>query len=156
MALCSGSLQQGQRIDTQHWVNTICTSNDVNTCWVKWQSTFLSIMEKKHAPKSTSTSSPQLTRLNKNLLKSMQCRDTLYRRAKKSGNPLHFAKFKHARNKVVSDMWCAKAEYFRRLTLQTVSSFGSLLNKQSSSVPTLNHNGPEYCTDRSQCTEFLR
>ena len=80
----------------------------------------------------------------------MRRRNTLYRRAKTSGNPLHFAKFKHARNKVVSDMRCAKAEYFRRLNPSNSQQFlKSLkyLNKQSSSVPTLNHNGSEYCTD---------
>ena len=80
----------------------------------------------------------------------MRRRNTLFRRAKKSGNPLHFAKFKHARNKVVSDMHCAKAEYFRKLNPSNSKQFWKslkYLNKQSSSIPTLNHNGSEYCTD---------
>ena len=32
--------------------------------------------------------------------------------AERSCDPLYFAKFKYARHKVVSDMQCAKAEYF--------------------------------------------
>ena len=47
-------------------------------------------------------------------------------------------------------MRCAKAEYLRRLNPSNSKQFWKslkYLNKQSSSVPTLNHNGSEYCTD---------
>ena len=47
-------------------------------------------------------------------------------------------------------MHCAKAEYFRRLNPSNSKQFWKslkYLNKQSSSVPTLNHNGSEHCTD---------
>ena len=94
----------------------------------------------KHSQKSTSTSLPQLTLFKQNV-KSMRQRNAPFRRAKKSGNPLHFAKFKLARNKVVSDMHCAKAEYFRRLNPSNSDQFWKslkYLNKQSSFVPTLN------------------
>ena len=93
----------------------------------------------KHSQKSTSTSSPQLTLFKLNVVKSMRQQNTLFRRATKSGNPLHFAKFKLARNKVVSDM--RFAEYFKRLNPSNSDQFWKslkYLNKQSSFVPTLN------------------
>ena len=47
-------------------------------------------------------------------------------------------------------MRCAKAEYFRRLNPSNSKQFWKslkYLNKQSSFVPTLNHNSSEHCTD---------
>ena len=47
-------------------------------------------------------------------------------------------------------MCCAKAEYFRKLNPSNSKQFWKslkYLNKQSSSIPTLNHNGSEYCAD---------
>ena len=72
---------------------------------------------------------------------------TKYTILKKSGNPLHLAQFKLARNKVVSDMRCARAEYFRRLNPSNSKKVWKSLKYQSPSVPTLNHNGSAHCTD---------
>ena len=51
--------------------NTICTSNDVNTCWVKWQNSFSSIMEESIPKKVLPPRHRNLPWLNKNLVKSM-------------------------------------------------------------------------------------
>ena len=58
-------------IHNTEW-NTICSSNDIDSCWAKWQSTFLSIMEESIPKKALPPCCRNLPWLNKNLVKSMQ------------------------------------------------------------------------------------
>ena len=110
----------------------------------------MSVMEESVPKRVLPSRHCNLPLLNKIFLS--QCDDKMRNTEELKNLVIHF-KFKHARNKVVYDMRCTKAEYFRRLnfpgSLQTVSSFRCLLSIwiHLSSVPTLNHNGSEYCTD---------
>ena len=92
--------------------------------------------------------------INKNLVQSMRKCDNLYRRSKRSGNPIDLEKFKRLRNRTVSRIRQAKENYFNQLNpfnskLQFWKTV-KCLNQQSIIIPTLTHNGSSYHTDKEK------
>ena len=83
----------------------------------------------------------------------MRKRNTLFRRAKQSGNHQDHVKYCQARNKVVSQLRSAKAAYFRKLNPANPKQFWKAvkyLNEGSSSIPVLTHNNRTFNSDEDK------
>ena len=118
---------------------SIMDTNDIHQSWEKWKEAFLSTME-SCIPKSTLPKRHNLPWLSKSLIQSMKKRNLLYKRAHTTNNPTIIAKYRSVRNSLVNKVKKAKSTYFRRLTTETVNSFGrslSVLARKRLPVPPL-------------------
>ena len=104
------------------WKAIIC-ERDIEKSWSQWQEAFLSIMEKCIPKKVLPPKRRNLPWLNKSMIQSMRRRNALFRKAKRSNNPMHLSQYKHARNKIVSQLWCAKKQFFRNLNPSNTKDF---------------------------------
>ena len=104
------------------WKAIIC-ERDIEKSWSQWQEASLSIMEKCIPKKVLPPKRHNLPWLNKSMIQSMRRRNALFRRAKRSNNPMHLSQYKHARNKVVSQLRCAKKQFFRNLNPSNTKDF---------------------------------
>ena len=83
----------------------------------------------------------------------MRRRNTLFKRAKRSGTHLDYARFHQARNKVVGELRTAKSAYFHKLNPSNPRQFWKAvkhLNKSSSSIPVLTHNDVTHDSDEAK------
>ena len=83
-------------------------SEDIDQYCSDWQNTFMSIMDECIPKKVLPPKRRNLPWLNKSLVQSMRRRNCLFKRAKRSGSSLHNSQYKHARNKVISQLRQAK------------------------------------------------
>ena len=91
------------------------TAENIDAPWKSWHKAFMSIMERCIPSKVLPPWRRNLPWINKNLVQSMRKRDNLYRRFKRSGNPIDLEKFKRLRNSIVSQIRLAKENYFNQL-----------------------------------------
>ena len=111
-------------------------SKSIDSTWENWLQQFMSIMN-QFIPNCTLRSRHNLPWLTKSLVTSIKKRNSLYKRAKISGN---FSKYKLACNKTLADIRLAKLSYFRKLNPRYPKKFWKaikFLNKKPKSVPTL-------------------
>jgi hypothetical protein len=88
-------------------------SVNVNEAWHIWKSNFLDILN-KHAPKRViKVRNKPAPWLNSEIKKQMFNRDSLKRKAIKSGSQNDWFTYKKARNVVNYSINCAKSEYYR-------------------------------------------
>ena len=95
-------------------------------------------------PKGTLPKRQNLPWLSKNLLRAMRKRNHLYKRAKRSGAPVHMRKYRALRNKVVTMLHTDKKLFFNNLNATNNKQFWKTmkyLRKEQSSVPVLSHAG---------------
>lgn len=74
----------------------------------------------------------------------MRRRNGLFRKAKRSHNPMYKAQLKRARNRVTSQLRQAKSDYFRNLNPSDTKQFWKtvkVLNKKDSQIGSLTHDG---------------
>ena len=112
-----------QRIRGTNWDEIF--TDDIDSSWLSWQSKFLKIMEECIPRRVLAPRRRNLPWLNKSVAQCMCKRNTLFRRAKQSGNHQDHVKYCQARNKLVSELRSAIAAYFTR---PIPDSFGKLLN----------------------------
>ena len=120
-----------EMIEEFDW-NGIMT-DDINDSWARWHSSFMGIML-ECVPRKVLPSRRNLPWLNKNIRSAMGKRNTLF---KKTG---YSAKFRSARNRVISLIRRAKTSYFKNLNPRDSKKFWKavkFLNKQQSTIPTL-------------------
>ena len=125
-----------QRIRGTTW-DELFTDN-IDSSWMNWQSKFLEIMEECIPRKVLPPRRQNIPWLNKGVVQSMRRRNTLFKRAKQSGNHHDYVKYCRSRNKVVSQLRCAKDKYFHKLNAANPRQFWKAvkyLNKGSSSIP---------------------
>ena len=117
-------------------------SNDVNVSLKNWQNNFLI---EECIPKQTLPRRKNLPWMSRNLVRAMRKRNRLYRQARKRRNPSLLNCYKRERNRVVRELRRAKRDYyFRNLNPNNTKQFWKtvkLMNKQKTSIPTLNRNG---------------
>ncbi len=82
--------------------NAIICEDDIKKSWIQRQESFLSIMERCIPKKILPPKRRNLPWLNKSLVQSMRRRNALFKKAKRSNNPLHLSQYKHARNRKTS------------------------------------------------------
>ena len=112
---------------------------DVDQCWQTWQSTFLHIIS-ACIPKKALPRRRNLPWIDSCTLQAFKRRNSLLKAYKRSGSPLKFLQYKHARNRIVSKMREAKHLYFQRLQSVDDKTFWKLfkmLTRKDSSIPTL-------------------
>ena len=83
----------------------------------------------------------------------MRQRNTLFKRAKRSGTHQDYARFRQARNKLVGELRTAKSAYFHKLNPSNPRQFWKAvkhLNKSSSSIPVLTHNDVTHDSDEAK------
>ena len=109
-----------------------------------WQNNFLSIIE-ECIPKQTLPRRRNLPWMSRNLVRAMRKQNRLYKQARKHRNPSLLNCYKRERNRVVCELRRAKRDYyFRNLNPNNTKQFWKtvkLMNKQKTSIPTLNRNG---------------
>ena len=91
--------------------------------------------------------------LSKGIVQAMHRRNALFKRAKRSGNDIDYAKYSRVRNKVVRNLRSAKHTYFHELKPSNHKKFWKAvkcLHKNSSSIPVLTHNNITYETDQDK------
>ena len=125
-------------------------SEDIDQYCSDWQNTFMSIMDECIPKKVLPPKRRNLPWLNKSLVQSMCRRNCLFKRAKWSGSSLHHSQYKHARNKVISQLRQAKKRYFRRLNPNDAKQFWKtvkVLSNNDTSVGALTHNNSPCYSD---------
>ncbi len=140
-----------QRIRDTKWDELF--TDDIDSSWLSWQSKFLEIMEECIPRKVLPPRRRNLPWLNKGAVQSMRRRNTLFKRAKQSGNHQDYVKYCRARNTVVSQLRNAKAAYFHKINPANPKQFWKAvkhLNKGSSSIPVLTHNNRTFESDEDK------
>ena len=128
-------------------------SDDINSSWLNWQGKFLEIMEECIPRRVLPPRRRNLPWLSKGITRSMRRRNTLFKRAKRSGTHQDYARFRQARNKVVGELRTAKSAYFHKLNPSNPRQFWKAvkhLNKRSSSIPVLTHNDVMHDSDEAK------
>lgn len=135
--------------------DSLFDSGDVNVCWANWKSRFLEVMM-ECIPQSTLRSRQNLPWLTKSIMQAIRRRNALYNAHKKTKSTSAYQKYRAARNRVTAMLRLSKAKYFRKLQSQKPKDFWKsikLLNKQESSIPTLNSaDGTEVTNARDKAT----
>ena len=139
-------------IEATNWESLL--TGDVNQALTNWEAKYMEIMElcipKKSLPKQRN-----LPWLTKELTKGIRKRNLLYGRARRGGNSLLFDRYKEQRNKVVNELCRSKSHFFRSFNPSNPKQFwkiAKLLNKNSSSIPSLVKNGYTATTDSDKAT----
>ena len=107
-------------------------------------------------PQSTLRSRRNLPWLTKSIMQAIRRRNALYNAHKKAKSTSAYQKYRAARNRVTAMLRLSKAKYFHKLQTQKPKDFWKsikLLNKQESSIPTLNSaDGTEVTNARDKAT----
>ena len=130
-------------------------SDDIDQSWFLWQQKFLSIMEDSIPSKILPPRRNNLPWINKRIVQSIRRRNNLFKKAKNSQDDE--AKYRRARNKVVTLMRLAKKAYFRKLNPHQTKQFWKsvkVLNRKSSSIPSLHH-GPSLLSTNQEKADTL-
>ena len=98
-------------------------SEDVDQYCTRWQTTFLTIMDQCIPKKVLPPKKCNLPWLTKSLVQSMRRRNNLFKRAKRASCPSLKAQYKHARNKVTSQLCHAKGKFFSNLDPSNTKQF---------------------------------
>ena len=91
--------------------------------------------------------------LTKSIVQAMRRRNALFKRAMRSRTVSDYAKYRKARNKVVSSLRSAKEAFFHELKPSNSKKFWKAvkcLNNNSSSIPTLIHDDVMHETDQDK------
>jgi len=137
-------------IATTDWEALLC--EDVDESIIQWSNCFLGIME-QCIPKASLAKRRNLPWLTKNISSSIRKRNYLFKRAKRSGRPDQFYKYKKMRNRVTSMLRNGKKLFFQNLNPHNNKQFWKAtkyLRKQTSSIPTLSHNNVTTSTDQDK------
>ena len=135
-------------INSTDW-DALIVDNDVSLSLQNWEQCFLQIMD-VCIPKGTLPKRQNLPWLSKNLLRAMRKRNRLYKRAKRSGAPVHMT-----RNKVVMMLRTDKKLFFNNLNAANNKQFWKTmkyLRKEQSSVPVLSHAGCTANNDKDKAS----
>ena len=116
--------------------------DDVNISWENWMKHFLEIMA-ECIPQRLLPNRRNLPWLSKSLVQLMRRRNMLFSQAKRSGKRLDVEKYKHIRNRVVTQLRRAKSSFLKNLNPRGNSkrfcSAVKHLNKKYDSIPVLKH-----------------
>ena len=89
--------------------------------------------------------------LTKRIVQAMRQRNALFKRAMRSRADSDYAKYREARNNVVSNLRSAKSAYFHKPSnSKKFWQAVKCLNKNCSSIPTLTHNNVSYESDEDK------
>ena len=100
-------------IKNSHLPQFDSNSVNINEVWHIWKSNFLNIL-RKHAPRRViKVRNKPAPWLNSEIKKEIFNRDSLKRKAIKSGSQNDWSTFKKARNAVNYSIRCPKSEYYR-------------------------------------------
>ena len=128
-------------LDGTNWDDIF--TDEVNSSWENWRTRFLQIMD--HCiPQLTLKSKKNLPWLTKSVTQAIRKRNALFRAAKRCKSTASFQRYRAARNKVVALLRLNKKRFFKRLGSAPMKEFWKaikLMNKQKSTIPTLNKNG---------------
>ena len=116
--------------------------DDINDSLYNWQTKFMEIIG-ECIPKMVLPKRGNLPWMTTKLTRGMRKRNSLYKRARKSGNPFIYQKYKQVRNNVVQELRRAKKQYFRKLDPSNPKQFWKtvkLMTKSTSSIPVLERN----------------
>jgi len=83
-------------------------SEDIDQYCSMWQNAFLSIMNECIPKRVLPPRRRNLPWLNKGLVQSIRRRNCYFKKAKRSKSSLHWSQYKHARNRVTSQLRQAK------------------------------------------------
>ena len=127
-------------IDDTNWDALL--GDDINDSLHNWQTKFMEIIE-ECIPKKVLPKRRNLPWMTTKLTRGMRKRNSLYKRARKIGNPAIYQKYKQVRNNVVQELRRAKKHYFRKLDPSNPKQFWKtvkLMTKSTSSIPVLERN----------------
>ena len=119
-------------------------SEDIDLYCTRWQQTFLSIMEQCIPKKVLPPRRRNLPWLSKSLVQSMRRRNCLFKKGKRTNDPIYKSQYKSARNRVTSQLRQAKQKHFQNLNPSDAKQFWKtikVLNKQNVHGGSLTHNG---------------
>ena len=85
--------------------------NDIDLAWSNWVTNFMDVC----IPAKSVSTKYNIPWLSGDLIKAVKSKKQAYRRAMKSGNPVHWNTFKAKRNRVANQLKNAKREYLRKL-----------------------------------------
>ena len=127
-------------IDETDW-NMVLSGSDVNGAAERWTSKFLAIMD-ECIPSRKLRSKQNVPWITVNIVRLMQKRNTLFRKAKRNKKTSCFSRYKRLRNKVVLNhlLRNSKQQYFNTFTSADKKAFWKsikLLNKNRENIPTL-------------------
>ena len=123
-----------EAIDNFDWDSIL--SDDIDVACENWLKQFMSIME-QFIPNSFLKSRHNLPWLTKPLMRSIRKKNSLFKRAKSTGN---FRKYRIHRNRTLAELRVAKRAYFQKLNPKDPKSFWraiKFLAKKPQSIPTL-------------------
>ena len=138
-------------LDNTPWASLL-SSEDVNTSWINWKSSFLKIMS-LCVPSKTISLKKRPPWLSKKLLVEMKKRNALYRKAKRTAKPSVRELYKTQRNKVTCLLKTAKVTYYSSLNTANPKKFWSAvrsLNQPTDTIPNLSHNGSSTTNDKEK------
>ena len=144
-----------QLISETDWDRII--TNDVDSSWLNWQTKFLEIMEVCIPKKVLSSKNHSHPWLTKSIVQAMRRRNALFKQAMRSRTVSDYAKYRKARNKVVSSLRSAKEAFFHELKPSNSKKFWKTvkcLNNNSSSIPTLTHDDVTHETDQDKALPY--
>ena len=121
-------------IDETNW-DSMITGTDVSKAAAEWSKHFLAIME-ECIPCRYLQRRRNLPWLTKNIVHLIRKRNRLFRKAKRSKRRAHYARYKEARNRIVTLTRNQKQQYFSNLATTDNKNFWKsikLLNKNYSS-----------------------
>ena len=119
---------------------------DIDIYWSNWLEAYMQIMEEA-IPKVVLPVGKNLPWLTRDIKKAIKARNRIFKRESYS------ARYRKARNKVVSLLRKAKSDYFYHLNPHDSKSFWKsvkYLSKTSSGIPTLIHENVEANTDKEK------
>lgn len=126
----------------------------IDAVWDSWEQKFMSIME-ECIPKATITQRRNLPWMNSHIRAKIRKRNNTYRKARTTGRPSLWSKYRSLRNEVVQLLRQSKKHH-----LQRVSTLGSkqfwktikYLRKSSSQVPTLKRGSTEVTSNAEKAS----
>ena len=128
-------------LDLTNW-DQLLTEN-INESWDTWQQKFLEVME-QCIPKGTLSKRRNLPWLDKSIVQAIKKRNHLYKKHKRSNNPMLRVQYTRLRNQVTARLRCAKQSYFGKLKQASSKVFWrtvKCLNKKPSPIPELTYRG---------------
>ena len=102
-------------------------TDEVETSWVQWKSAFLDIM-KTAIPHKQVTIRRNLPWIKLHIIEMMKKRDHLFKKARRSGSPAMWSKYRSIRNRVIQQLRSAKFAFFSNINQADPKSFWSLFS----------------------------